>query len=212
MSIDTFSVCLRCDYRRTEQDDEFYSSEECPKCGVIYSKIIEPEELNKETTNYLEGKTLCNDESCSGIVGPDNRCDECGKTLEEKSIIERAIVEDGKQANLTAWEADNRKKSHLANEKQKQIDFAKDFICKDCGHEGMPEKIIKGGEGIEITLWLVGVLITLLSVLTGFLILTVPLVYSLWRRTGRKGCSKCQGHMIHKDSPMGKKLLEELSD
>ena len=85
-------------------------------------------------------------------------------------------------------------------------------LCKYCGHEGTPKKVIKGSEGIEIALWLAGVLITVLSVLTGFMILIVPLVYTMWRRTGKKGCPKCQGQMIDKNSPMGKKLLKELSE
>lgn len=29
-----------------------------------------------------ENRTLCSDESCIGVVGPDGRCKECGKTYE----------------------------------------------------------------------------------------------------------------------------------
>lgn len=210
MTTDNIRICPKCEYERTEKDDEFYSSDECPKCGVIFSKARKPEEPIGGTTNYPEGKTLCSDDSCSGKIGPDDRCSECGKTLEEPSKIERATTRDGQQGNQTAWQIDNRKRSQLAKEEdQQQIDVVIDSICKNCGHEGKPRKIIKGSEGIEIALWLAGVLITVLSVLTGFMILIVPLVYTMWRRTGKKGCPMCNGHMIDRNSPMGKKLTKE---
>ena len=31
-----------------------------------------------------ENRTLCVDESCIGVIGPDGRCKECGKTLDDK--------------------------------------------------------------------------------------------------------------------------------
>ena len=134
---------------------------------------------------------------------------------ERAKRIEKEIQKDklgaAKQANkaakhteLTAWQADNRKRSQEVLESRQQDALSSDCICKDCGYGGRPIKIIKGSDGIEISLWLAGVLITLLSVFRGFFILIVPFVYSLWRRTGKKGCPKCKGHIVDKDSPMGR--------
>jgi hypothetical protein len=36
---DLHGKCSRCGYKRTEKDDSFFSKEECPKCGIIFSKI-----------------------------------------------------------------------------------------------------------------------------------------------------------------------------
>jgi hypothetical protein len=49
----------------------------------------EPEELEEsdaETSSDLEWeqRTLCSDESCIGVIGPDGRCKECGKPYVEK--------------------------------------------------------------------------------------------------------------------------------
>ena len=44
----------------------------------------EPEEFDEQDTDPLsdlewEQRTLCSDESCIGVIGPDGRCKECGK-------------------------------------------------------------------------------------------------------------------------------------
>ena len=45
---------------------------------------IEEGEEEKETAVDLdwENRTLCSDESCIGVIGPDGRCKECGKPYE----------------------------------------------------------------------------------------------------------------------------------
>lgn len=35
-----------------------------------------------QTDQYWESRTLCSDESCIGVIGPDGRCKECGKKFE----------------------------------------------------------------------------------------------------------------------------------
>jgi hypothetical protein len=35
-----------------------------------------------------ENRTLCSDESCIGVIGPDGRCKECGKLNEESQPAE----------------------------------------------------------------------------------------------------------------------------
>jgi hypothetical protein len=58
-----------------------------PKSGVIFSfktnqALGEPmENVDKKSQSDLEweNRTLCSDESCIGVIGPDGRCKECGK-------------------------------------------------------------------------------------------------------------------------------------
>lgn len=42
---------------------------------------IEFDEIDEESPTDLEWdqRTLCSDESCIGVIGPDGRCKECGK-------------------------------------------------------------------------------------------------------------------------------------
>jgi len=37
---------------------------------------------NAQTDQYWQSRTLCSDESCIGVIGPDGRCKECGKKYE----------------------------------------------------------------------------------------------------------------------------------
>lgn len=72
-------------------------------------------------------------------------------------------------------------------------------VCTECGHLGHTVVVTRGALRTELILWLA---------------LIVPgLLYSLWRLTTRAlGCQLCQGrHVIPASSPIGKKLLAELS-
>ena len=40
------------------------------------------EEANSREDIDWENRTLCSDESCIGVIGPDGRCNECGKPFE----------------------------------------------------------------------------------------------------------------------------------
>lgn len=74
-----------------------------------------------------------------------------------------------------------------------------ELICTTCGHIGRAETITKGSFVIELALWLCFI---------------VPgLIYGIWRLSSRtKGCAKCGGqHVIPVDSPVGRKLVSELS-
>lgn len=81
----------------------------------------------------------------------------------------------------------------------------KEQICKNCGEVATPVKIKPGAVGLEIALWLLGLV-------TGFL-LPVAIIYSIWRVCASKGncCPKCrqQNTMIPVDSAIGKKLITE---
>jgi hypothetical protein len=72
----------------------------------------------------------------------------------------------------------------------------KEMICSECGYVGEMKKETPGSFIVELGLWLCFIL--------------PGLIYSLWRIAGRHvACSKCGGHPIPIDSPMGKKLLNE---
>jgi len=72
-------------------------------------------------------------------------------------------------------------------------------ICKACGHHGDSGTHTKGTFAVEVILWLC------------FLI--PGLIYSIWRLSSRQdACAKCGStEVIPIDSPIGKKLLQELA-
>ena len=48
------------------------------KCRMLMTRI--PEEDGDDDGDIdWENRTLCVDESCIGVIGPDGRCKECGK-------------------------------------------------------------------------------------------------------------------------------------
>ena len=90
----------------------------CKECGLPYGEAVdgtreesvtsnfeeadpkdkineEPEESGKrdaETQTDLDWdqRTLCSDESCIGVIGPDGRCKECGKPYNGEQEIEKS--------------------------------------------------------------------------------------------------------------------------
>ena len=46
-------------------------------------KPSEPQSDASQPDNDWETRTLCSDESCIGVIGPDGRCKECGKLFEK---------------------------------------------------------------------------------------------------------------------------------
>lgn len=75
--------------------------------------------------------------------------------------------------------------------------MATPFICTQCGNIDKQKLGVKGSGLIEILLWL--------------FVFPIGIIYSLWRRSGRKNvCSKCKSdQVIPVDSPRAKKILEE---
>jgi len=53
-----------------------------------------------------ENRTLCNDESCIGVIGPDGHCKECGKILEGYNKNESRQAQSGPQADTISGEED----------------------------------------------------------------------------------------------------------
>jgi len=62
--------------------------EAAPTQDETDEKIQGVEEYDTEETgtdSEWEQRTLCSDESCIGVIGPDGRCKECGKPYESES-------------------------------------------------------------------------------------------------------------------------------
>ena len=43
----------------------------------------EPTQTDTADSSDWENRTLCSDESCIGVIGPDGRCKECGKRYKD---------------------------------------------------------------------------------------------------------------------------------
>ena len=50
---------------------------------VVDEDDVDP--IETEVDTEWEKRTLCRDESCIGVIGPDGRCKECGKPYKESS-------------------------------------------------------------------------------------------------------------------------------
>lgn len=73
------------------------------------------------------------------------------------------------------------------------------LICKDCGSTKGNKRSMRGSILIEIILWVCFI---------------VPgLIYSIWRHTTvTRACKSCgSSSLVPVNSPIGKKLLEEMS-
>ena len=54
--------------------------------GVTEETAIQPEDSEDNSPVDIDwgNRTLCADESCIGVIGPDGRCKECGQPFERK--------------------------------------------------------------------------------------------------------------------------------
>jgi len=69
----------------TEEELEEYETEEELEESETEEELEDVEENGEEKLDLdleWEQRTLCSDESCIGVIGPDGRCKECGKPYE----------------------------------------------------------------------------------------------------------------------------------
>lgn len=71
-----------------------------------------------------ENRTLCIDESCIGVVGPDGRCKECGKPLDSGQQEEIPAEQDMPDADTEPWDDDE-------TESQEDTDWENRTLCVD---------------------------------------------------------------------------------
>lgn len=77
-------------------------------------------------------------------------------------------------------------------------------ICKNCGYCGEEGTVVKGSLGVEILLWILGLL-------TFGIVLLIAIPYSIWRLCSKtKACPKCGAqNMIPLDTPAGQELANK---
>jgi len=76
----------------TNEDTVASDVEEADSEDVISEEPEESGEHDAETPTDLEWeqRTLCSDESCIGVIGPDGLCKECGKPYGSEQEIENS--------------------------------------------------------------------------------------------------------------------------
>lgn len=82
------------------------------------------------------------------------------------------------------------------------------YICTHCNTRGEPKKIARGSFGLELGLWLTG--LVLLIFVVGAFILVAALIYSLWRSLSPRTpiCPSCGAQdMIRITTPRGQQLV-----
>jgi hypothetical protein len=72
-----------------------------------------------------EARTLCSDESCIGVIGPDGKCKECGKLY--AGILPAANFQTGKPAAAT----DENKMAVQTNSDSGADDWDTRVLCSD---------------------------------------------------------------------------------
>jgi len=72
-----------------------------------------------------EARTLCSDESCIGVIGPDGKCKECGKLY--AGILPAVNFQTGKPAAAT----DENKMAVQINSDFGADDWDKRILCSD---------------------------------------------------------------------------------
>ena len=88
-----------------------------------------------------ENRTLCIDESCIGVVGPDGRCKECGKPYDgfeyktsdtaEADIPQESDIEDH-ESEETEFDTDWENRTLCIDESCIGV-IGPDGRCKECG-------------------------------------------------------------------------------
>ena len=88
-----------------------------------------------------ENRTLCIDESCIGVVGPDGRCKECGNVFEsgqQEEIPAEQVMPDADTETWDDEEAESQEDTDWENRKLCVDEgcigvIGPDGRCKECG-------------------------------------------------------------------------------
>ena len=104
---------------------------------------MENEQFKSQTDIDWENRTLCIDESCIGVIGPDGRCKECGKSFEsgqqedippapdiDEEDLETEPAEDDESKSPTDIDWNNRT---LCIDESCIGVIGPDGCCKECG-------------------------------------------------------------------------------
>ena len=62
----------------TDFDKEHVSQED----SIASKPVVDDENKTSQADEEWKNRRLCSDENCIGVIGPDDRCKECGKPFE----------------------------------------------------------------------------------------------------------------------------------
>jgi len=89
-----------------------------------------------------ENRTLCSDESCIGVIGPDGRCKECGKSYEGSQPEESSETQtrseinddtDADEPTRTDFDDSDWEKRTLCSDESCIGVIGPNGRCKECG-------------------------------------------------------------------------------
>jgi len=69
----------------TSEDETIESTSSEVEKVVEVEDVEDVDSIDPEFNDAWENRTLCVDESCIGVIGPDGRCKECGKPYKTDS-------------------------------------------------------------------------------------------------------------------------------
>jgi hypothetical protein len=93
---------------------------------------MEDQETKSQADLEWEQRTLCRDESCIGVIGPDGRCKECGLPYEEG--VSEGVSEEPAMENLEASETEEELEDVEDNGEEKtdlDLEWEQRTLCSD---------------------------------------------------------------------------------
>jgi hypothetical protein len=85
---------------------------------------------NEQPDLDWQRRTLCSDENCIGVIGPDGRCKVCGKKY-EGSISEESIVENDISQDEAGVEAETEDDADPEVQSPADADWDNRLLCSD---------------------------------------------------------------------------------
>jgi hypothetical protein len=81
--------CKECGLPYESEKQQEFSEEHAASDSEAADEVAEDEEVDDDDEDSVtdiewEQRTLCMDESCIGVIGPDGRCKECGRPYESQ--------------------------------------------------------------------------------------------------------------------------------
>lgn len=90
--------------------------------------MIENDEHSRADIEW-ENRTLCSDESCIGVIGPDGRCKECGKPFEGEFT---PVADNGEYIDTEDETPDNEEDySEEDHDDDGDLDWENRTLCSD---------------------------------------------------------------------------------
>jgi hypothetical protein len=87
---------------------------------TVEKNKMENEETKTQADIEWEQRTLCSDESCIGVIGPDGRCKECGLPFEEGPSD--GVKEEAAMENMEAFETEEELEEYETEEELEEYE------------------------------------------------------------------------------------------